>query len=638
MICMSMGYTYAQDPKSDSLKQLLVTLPADTHRVNVLNALVTRIYGAEFEASLRYLNESMALADSLDYLEGLAEAKIRNAELQNTLGASASSMQSSTEAYRLFVQLRDSAGMGRTLMSIGLVQNSLRQNAKAIETMHKAIDCYKAAHDIRGQISAQHNLAVILVANADTVAGKAQYLENLRLLEGTEYWHIYAGTYNNLGNIFKPVTQGDSAIHYYEIALKYKYMSKVLNKGSIGNTLMNIGNVHLMRGDYEAALARLEEATTLVEASHEKPRLMQLHQLKGQLFYKMGRFQKSAEEFEQQAIVQDSLFTPQMTEQASRLEAAFNSENQKKEIELLSKSKALDDIEKTRWRWITIGVGIGLVLSLALLIVVVLRSRERARMWKLLEQKGDEIKRQQQEIVLQNEALSLQNKRLADLNHEKDALIGIVAHDIRAPLNRSAAIAALIESHGNLSPEQERLVKMIQKVSDDGGRLIQDLLELNSYEQNAHRVDLADVDLKLVLEHAMHGFAADAALKGITLHLEAASTIAKTDEKLLGRILDNLVSNAVKFTPKNKHVYLGIVTEVDRHWVTVRDEGPGITVADQAKMFQKFQRLSARPTGGESSTGLGLSIVRALADRISAELTFTSEVGVGTAFKIGIHQ
>ncbi len=636
MISLSVSGLHAQNRVLDSLINILETQPRDTHRVTLLNAVADIVSKSEIEQSLAYMNESNLLADSLQFKHGLANAKIAYAEAQNQLGGLARSMTSGLEAYNLFMEMHDTAGLARTLMVIGLVQNKLFHFKKSEESLKKAAEFYAALHDERGEISAYHNLAVGYVDQKDTVAGRKRYLANLKLLQGTKYDRIFAATYNNLGNLFNTRIQGDSSIFYYTKALQYKFQAKIPNKGSIGNTLMNMANVYLDQGKLGPTLAKAMEAEPYVLASHEIERLMELHKLKGELYYQMGRYRESAENFEQLAMVKDSMFAPQMTEQASRLEAAFNSENQKKEIELLNRSKALDNVEKTRWRWITGGISIGLILAVTLLLVVVMRGRERNRMLKLIQQKSGEIRRQQQEIVFQNEALSLQNKRLADLNQEKDGLIGIVAHDIRAPLNRSAALAELISSIGNLSSEQYRYVQMIKKVSDDGGRLIQDLLELNAYEQNAYDVESTDVDILLVLEHAHYGFAANASQKGIEIVLDAHSIVAQTDEKLLARIIDNLISNAVKFTPKGKKIFLSISSDADRHWISIRDEGPGISEEDQKKMFQKFMRLSARPTGGESSTGLGLSIVRSLAGRIGVELAYESTMGVGTNFRIGI--
>ncbi len=635
--------SHAQNRRADSLQLLLRNAPQDTSRVDILNQLAEQLRYSEYQRAIDYLNDAMHLADSIGFISGLAMAKACYGEIQNHLGAYDLSMASSLEALKLYQSISDDLGMGRSLMSIGLVQSQLEQHDKALSSLRKAAAHYDKKKNLKGRVGALHNMSVVYSNLGDTVKAQKQLLQNLQILQGTTLWGHFAATYNNLANLMNPITEGDSAIKLYETALRYKYMAAVPSKSSIGNTLMNIANVHLAREEFEAAEIQLKKADPLVMEAQEKIRIQQLHQLWGRLYFKMGRFKLSAIHFEKEALMQDSIYRPQMAEQAAQLEAAYQNKRQQLEIELLNKEKLLveeakisDLKEKSRWMWLAIGISVGFFLTVALLVVVVLRGRERNRMMTLLTLKNDEIKRQQEEIVLQNEVLSLQNKQLEEVNIEKDGLIGIVAHDLRAPLNRSAALAELISTMGQLSPEQEKFVQMIKKVSDEGGRLIQDLLELNAYESSQLSVEWSEVALDEVIEHSLHGFSNAAAEKSIAITLAVHKVVARADEKLLGRILDNLISNAIKFTPKGKSIHISLEKKNETAWILIRDEGPGISAEDQKKMFRKFQRLGARPTGGESSTGLGLSIVKALAQRIQAELVFESVVGQGTSFKIGI--
>ena len=98
--------------------------------------------------------------------------------------------------------------------------------------------------------------------------------------------------------------------------------------------------------------------------------------------------------------------------------------------------------------------------------------------------------------------------------------------------------------------------------------------------------------------------------------------------------MDNLISNAIKFTPSGRRIYLDLANGGDGAVFSIRDEGPGISKEDQKKMFRKFQRLSAKPTGGESSTGLGLSIVKSLVERLDGQIDVESQLGKGTTFRI----
>jgi signal transduction histidine kinase len=106
----------------------------------------------------------------------------------------------------------------------------------------------------------------------------------------------------------------------------------------------------------------------------------------------------------------------------------------------------------------------------------------------------------------------------------------------------------------------------------------------------------------------------------------------RTDKDLLMRILDNLISNAIKFSPFNKTITLTLSRNEGHVVFIIQDEGPGIRPQDRAMLFHKFKKLSARPTDGESSSGLGLSIVKDLVDMLKGSIDVRSEVGKGACF------
>jgi signal transduction histidine kinase len=110
--------------------------------------------------------------------------------------------------------------------------------------------------------------------------------------------------------------------------------------------------------------------------------------------------------------------------------------------------------------------------------------------------------------------------------------------------------------------------------------------------------------------------------------------LAKADRAATMQILENLISNALKFSPPNTKIHVHTLPEKDHVAVTVRDEGPGISEADQSNLFKKFSRLTAQPTAGESSTGLGLSIVKRLAESMAGSIQCKSQLGEGAKFTL----
>jgi signal transduction histidine kinase len=111
-----------------------------------------------------------------------------------------------------------------------------------------------------------------------------------------------------------------------------------------------------------------------------------------------------------------------------------------------------------------------------------------------------------------------------------------------------------------------------------------------------------------------------------------------SDRYYSNRICDNLLSNAIKFSDANKNVFIKAKDEGAWVSVEVRDEGPGISIEDQQKLYKKLQTLSARPTAGETSNGIGLSVAKALADKMGAQLTCISALDEGTTFTVRIRK
>ena len=123
---------------------------------------------------------------------------------------------------------------------------------------------------------------------------------------------------------------------------------------------------------------------------------------------------------------------------------------------------------------------------------------------------------------------------------------------------------------------------------------------------------------------------------------EPESCVAEADKDATMQVLDNLLSNAIKFSPPGRPVVVSVLAGTNgssgQISVEVRDAGPGLSEEDQRKLYGKFVRLSAQPTAGESSNGLGLSIVKRLAEEMGGELTCRSKLGEGATFALTLRK
>ena len=229
------------------------------------------------------------------------------------------------------------------------------------------------------------------------------------------------------------------------------------------------------------------------------------------------------------------------------------------------------------------------------------------------------------------------NANLKKLDAEKNEFLGVVAHDLRNPLNVVVGFAELIATGRNGSSQRDQDdARYIIEAADRVIALITQLLDVNAIEQGRFPIDIAVCDLGVISRQVIAGFFAAAEKKHISIYAAASLEPARVlaDPKAAGRVLENLLSNAIKYSPPGRDIFVRIRNSPDDVVWEVQDQGPGITPADQVRLYRKFTKLSARPTGGESSTGLGLSIVKMLAEGMNGVIECSSKPGEGATFSL----
>jgi len=239
------------------------------------------------------------------------------------------------------------------------------------------------------------------------------------------------------------------------------------------------------------------------------------------------------------------------------------------------------------------------------------------------------------EIAAQKTAIEQRNDELRRLNELKNSFLGIAAHDLRSPIGLIQMTAELLtDPEADLPPEQRtKFTRDILRHTGHMLTLLNDLLDVTQIESGNLSLEKNSIDLAALLEEAVKWHALVATPKGTRVQLHpTVPGLVYADPLRLRQVVDNLISNAVKYSPPGSLVRVGM-QRLNRGWrVAVKDQGPGLTVADRQRLFQDFARLSARPTGGEKSTGLGLAIVRRIVEAHGGQVGADSELGQGATF------
>jgi C4-dicarboxylate-specific signal transduction histidine kinase len=229
------------------------------------------------------------------------------------------------------------------------------------------------------------------------------------------------------------------------------------------------------------------------------------------------------------------------------------------------------------------------------------------------------------------------NQQLTTTNLEKNRYLGIVSHDLRNPLGSIRGLSQLMMEM-SLEPEQRKqFLETIHRTSDEMLGLVNDLLDVAQIESGRLDLRRKDQDMgKLVEERLVH-FKSAAARKNIVVGCTKQGALAVSiDTARFSQVIDNLISNAIKFSPVATNVQVCVEDASGMIRFSVEDEGPGISHADHKRLFKNFQTLSASPTGGEKSTGLGLAIVKKIVDAHNGSIVVERGAKGGAKFVVTI--
>ena len=265
------------------------------------------------------------------------------------------------------------------------------------------------------------------------------------------------------------------------------------------------------------------------------------------------------------------------------------------------------------------------------------RAQGKQHVWELqrlnanLEQQVEEAQALSEDLSHANDALEHARKTAERLSRACEEVLAAVAHDLRNPLNLVSVTTQLL-MEPDLAPERRKSifainVRAVQRMN----RLIGDLLDVVRMEAGCLSLNFGSCDIADVLVETMESFQPRATEQGLSLALspEPPSAIVQADKERLLQMIDNLVGNALKFTPRGGCVSVGGYVEPDEVRVTVADTGPGIPEEQRERLFDRFWQARGSDRRG---LGLGLHIAKSIAEAHGGRLWVESTIGSGSTF------
>lgn len=639
-----MGYVNsaaAQHALVDALQDSLLTAQTDQRKVDILNSIVVSSFDFDLALSQSSAEQAKEIAQSINYREGVADANRWLGKIYNSKGKTPEALEFFLDALRVYQDLQDSVEMADIYKNLANVYSFNGNDREAMRYYNISMAIYKSLKDLRGESAILNNIGTIYLTHND--ADSALYFLNQSRLSSLEIRDngLLATNYSNMGYAYAIKEDYAEAIGYYQNS--YDIAVELDAKETMSTARLNIGDSYMYLNDFDEAEKNVRAGLEISEAEGYMYNNYIGYYTLGEINEKRGDYKESlswyhkAEELNEE-LTSSASINALMDFQSRQLEEA-----QEREIERIN---ALNEAEVHSERVKNL-----LFLLLSVLALVVLLGltyyykRKHSDMLKIAIQnkeinlQKEQIQEQSDKIRQVNQILTQRNKRLRELNEDKSFMMSVVAHDLKSPLNQINGLANVIKlEQDRLSESQIECLDNIDQASNRLKDLIDKILEGRNANKLSTNLSIESVDIDKMAVDVVNDFQTVARLKKISLSTKNNDngSKVKADKLYLRQVLDNLMSNAIKFSPLGEKVELILSDEGDKVVAEVRDNGPGIGKAEQSKLFQEYAVLSTKPTGNESSTGLGLAIAKNYVEQMGGNIWYDGEKGQGASFKVSL--
>ena len=658
----------------DSLK-LKLSITAPDQQFDLLNAVGWEYRFAKPDSTIYYCELAYDLGKKKKLTTNLAKPLNFLAVAYNYLGKLPKAYDLGQEAIRVATLQRDSNQLAYGNNNIGRLLFEQGILSKSFPYFLTALKIFTSTGDQSGVAYAKQSLADLYQAQEDYPKAEQLLQEALVMRIRLKKTRDIASAYAQLGTLYQKTSQfqladeqfikSDSAYSVINDAINlartkillaenYLVQGRIREAKAIGragfqfikskNNVRRLPEAYLLMGkiyfaekNYPAALLEFNEALIKARATQQSAFELESYLNLAQTSKLLGKEQDEIRNMNKYLILKDSIEDLELARKVERLQFELQIESKEKENELLKLRQAQTETVVGRQRLVNVLAGV-VILFLSILAILYWQiSKRRKALNEKLAIQNDQIVHHQRAIDNQNEALSKRNQELSETNYEKDTIMSIVAHDLKAPLNRISGLVYLLEKEGPLNVNQMTYIQMIRDSTKSGARLIADLLDAHAMEENSNAPTYQDFDLSKLLTDSMSAFQIIALEKDIRLERELPDTILfSSDPSYINRIIENLLSNAIKFSKVGSIVFLACQAGKEKAVIKIKDQGPGFTDTDKLSLYKKFKKLSAKPTSSESSNGLGLAIVKTLIDRLGGTIELISIEGKGSEFIVTI--
>lgn len=562
----------------------------------------------------------------------------------------------------------------------------------AMRNYLSAVELFGQVHDSNGLAYCYNGLGIINFEQKKYEQALQNYNDAAAIFSRLKNLERHSAALSNAAYCFIKQKRIDSAEHYIELAIG---INKVFQNDTAAFTLMSLGEIALLKGNFQVAESYAVHSLKKIQDTPNKIVETRALNLLGLIYLAKKQFSQSINflelglktalemklayriwdsyeilSFAEQTIgnyrqalfyktkaqeFRDSLIAEEISLSQVVLEAKHERERRQRETDIL-----IENNQQQKMLLIILGCSTFLVAAFALTVYnlykrVSVYSRrleaqrnETLRQKAIVEEQSDSI--QQINALLEERNIKLEdantelfqlNRSLQEADEKRVQMLSVVSHDLKSPLSSMLMTCEFLQQKEFLDDiSRELLANQIHSINRMN-HLIKVLLDTAAQELGKMNLEKVPFNFLSVLDIAIDELSP--ILQEKQQHIIAPSTreistpfIMLGDEGRMFQVIENLISNASKFSPVGSNITVDVREKNGSIVISVADEGPGLTDDDKSKLFGFFQRLSARPTGKEHSSGVGLAIIHKIVKLHGGNIWCESEFGHGATFIVEI--
>ncbi|MBT8394643.1 MAG: tetratricopeptide repeat-containing sensor histidine kinase [Bacteroidia bacterium] len=662
----SILFVTAQNKDLDSLTLQLAFQKPDTAKVNTSIRLIDILYNQkDYKRAIMFIDESERLAQDLKYDKGIAQAIYYKAQIFALKDDYYNAIDNYNKSKVIFSRVKDTLGIAKVNSGIGMIEIKRGNYNKGIESALSAVSVYED-NNLFENLSSDYNNLATAYFETDRLEESLEYnFKALEVRERLKDSFSLSATYRNIAILYSLKKDHQNAISYYNkvllllaasgnnLELRGEILPKIgqeylnsknylkaaenlvagarlnrniQNKEGLLQALNGLAQLNLEKKRFDLVERQLFEATAIAKELNDENELLRNYELNMKLDSAKGNFQNAFFWQREYQNLKDKVFKREYIN-AGLGETDYNSESVNDK--LIEEQKIKDDANIARINKLKlisyILLGAFAIVSTFLLLVY-LKRNSNVKYTKDLEEKNKQIQEQ-------NEAILIQSKKLEETNVVKDKLFSIVSHDLKDSVSSIKAFLDLLKEGSLSSKEFNDLIPELSENADNASLLLYNLLNWSKSQMESLEPKPEYFNIQEVFKDKIKIVEQKVEKKKIILMDETIADTIYADRSMVEIIVQNLLTNAVKFCNSGDIISISNQVINGRCQFFIKDTGVGISKENQEKLF-KSNSFTTIGTTNEKGTGLGLTICKELIELNHGKIWLESSLNMGSKFYV----